>query len=912
MSITDDRDGIDDFAEESARDRAKAFSDFAKRSSRPNVDFNDIRTAALNNLDQIIDELIPASSRGKMKSGELWACNPSRNDRSPDSFSINTTTGLWHDFATDDSGDIFRLWRLVKGLTDDTDALFAIGKFLNVGPRGANGSSMPENVVNLYSARPQAEPPKEKKAKPPLGPIVATYDYTDLDGKLLYQVTRHEPKTFRQRRPDGNGGWINNLDGVKRVIYNWPRLGKLEDRDAEDRWVFVCEGEKDVDRVNAIAGPATWVSSGEWTEDCIAALAGFHVHILEDNDEAGRKKALAAKAALEGHAASVQIVRLPGLPEKGDVSDWLDADPARNGSELVWACIQARQEEAPPKCDIHPDGALCDDCADKNDQAGADDAPQRDANETIPDGDLPIIEIKDGQLSALATKAEEMLIEAGVPLYQRAGTLVRPIIETVDASRGRKTKVAQLRTLDTVYLRDLMGRYAIWLKYDARAKRMFPTNPPTETAATVLARVGDWTFPAISGVISAPTMRPDGSLLLEQGYDEATGLLLVEPPPMPVMPDQPTKKDALEALKLIEDLLKGFPFVDDVAQAVAISAIITPIVRGAFQVTPLHAARAPTAGSGKSFLLDTVAAIAIGQLMPVMSTGASEEETEKRLGAALLAGQPLISIDNISGELGGDALCQIIERPVVDIRILGRSERVRIEARGTSTYANGNNFVVVGDMCRRVITVNLDPAMERPELRQFKFDPIDMILKDRGKYIAAVLTICRAYVVAGKPNLAPKLASFEGWSDTVRSALIWLGKADPVASMESARAEDPERVELMEMMLAWQKVIGIGTGSRVKLVNVILRGTMTVKEDGNLLGQWEPKHPDLYAALEAVAYKATGKRGQKPDPRMLGAWLRRFRGRIIDGKRFACLANDKTAAEWWVEDVTKAKATAAG
>ena len=95
--------------------------------------------------------------------------------------------------------------------------------------------------------------------------------------------------------------------------------------------------------------------------------------------------------------------------------------------------------------------------------------------------------------------------------------------------------------------------------------------------------------------------------------------------------------------------------------------------------------------------------------------------------------------------------------------------------------------------------------MEQPELRQFKFDPVARVLADRGKYIAAALTICRAYMVAGKPNPAPKLASFEGWSDTVRSALIWLGKEDPVKSMETARAEDPERIELSDMLEAWER-----------------------------------------------------------------------------------------------------------
>jgi hypothetical protein len=315
---------------------------------------------------------------------------------------------------------------------------------------------------------------------------------------------------------------------------------------------------------------------------------------------------------------------------------------------------------------------------------------------------------------------------------------------------------------------------------------------------------------------------------------------------------------------LIEGLLVGFPFVDDVSRAVALSAILTPIVRGAFPVAPMHASRAPTAGTGKSFLWDTVAAIAIGQPMPVMSTGASEEETEKRLGAAMLAGQPLISIDNISGELGGDALCQIIERPVVEIRILGRSERVRIEARGTSTFATGNNFVILGDMCRRVITTNLDTQMEQPEFRQFDFDPVERVLANRGAYIAAALTICRAYFVAGRPGKAPQLASFEGWSDTVRSALIWLDRADPVKSMESARAEDPERVELGEMLEAWARVLGTGSSNRVKVSDAILRGMSMVKA-----GPVDPKGPPS-SILSLTAFRRAGKRssGAAATPRL--------------------------------------------
>ena len=103
---------------------------------------------------------------------------------------------------------------------------------------------------------------------------------------------------------------------------------------------------------------------------------------------------------------------------------------------------------------------------------------------------------------------------------------------------------------------------------------------------------------------------------------------------------------------------------------------------------------------------------------------------------------------------------------------------VNVDARSISFYANGNNIIVVGDLCRRVIRSRLDTETERPGDRKFKNNPREMVLADRGKYIAACLTICRAYIVAGRPNKLPQLHSYGEWSDTVRSALVWLGEAD--------------------------------------------------------------------------------------------------------------------------------------
>jgi hypothetical protein len=339
----------------------------------------------------------------------------------------------------------------------------------------------------------------------------------------------------------------------------------------------------------------------------------------------------------------------------------------------------------------------------------------------------PVIRIERGNLHGQATEGERALIAAGVPFYAHADELQKPIVDEVEATKGRKTKVARLASVGPDMLRDYLSRSVRWERYDERKKCLVPADPPRDVAAIILSREGEWQFPPTVGVITTPTLRPDGTILSQPGYDPATRLILMHPPALPVIPENPTRDDAAAALRLLDGLLDEFPFVDAASRSVALSELITPVVRGAMSVAPLHCNRAPTPGSGKSFLLDIASAISTGQPCPVISAGTDEFETEKRLGAALLKGQALIAIDNLNGELRGDALCQMIERPIVDVRILGLSRSVRIESRAT-LFATGNNIVPVGDVVRRVITSSLDSDLERPELRQFKGNPLDMVL----------------------------------------------------------------------------------------------------------------------------------------------------------------------------------------
>jgi putative DNA primase/helicase len=231
------------------------------------------------------------------------------------------------------------------------------------------------------------------------------------------------------------------------------------------------------------------------------------------------------------------------------------------------------------------------------------------------------------------------------------------------------------------------------------------------------------------------------------------------------------------------------------------------VVRGALTVAPMHVFKARTAGTGKSYLADTVSAICTGQPCPAISISPKEDETEKRLVGLLMGGYPICSIDNVNGELGGDLLCQAVERPIIRIRVLGKSDIFEVESRATF-FATGNNLRVRGDMVRRTVVCNLDANMERPELREFKGNPVQDVLADRGRYVSACLIIVRAYIAAGMPGRLKTIASFEDWSSTVRSALVWLGCEDPAASMEEAREDDPETSELNEILSVWHQEVG--------------------------------------------------------------------------------------------------------
>ncbi len=165
---------------------------------------------------------------------------------------------------------------------------------------------------------------------------VAAYDYRDETGSLLFQAVRFEPKDFRQRAPATDGGWTWSLAGVRRVLYRLPEL-----MSQPKRVVIVVEGEKDADRLFSAGFLATCnpMGAGKWQSEYSKSLVGRTVIVIPDNDQPGKDHAAAVGESLAPCASKVAILPLFGLPEKGDVSDWLDQ--GHTADELKELCRQA-------------------------------------------------------------------------------------------------------------------------------------------------------------------------------------------------------------------------------------------------------------------------------------------------------------------------------------------------------------------------------------------------------------------------------------------------------------------------------------------------------------------------------------------------------------------------------------------
>ncbi len=529
--------------------------------------------------------------------------------------------------------------------------------------------------------------------------------------------------------------------------------------------------------------------------------------------------------------------------------------------------------------------------------------PSREASDDgAAEGNRPLIRIRAGMMPETIDEAEQALLGAGLGLYQRGSIVVRPAMVPVAISGGRQIDAPRLIHVRAHHMAEAFTKAAYWERYDMRAGDWIPTDCSQRLAETYLAREGQWRLPVLTGIINAPTLREDGSILDQPGYDAQTGLLFdPQGERFPLLPREPDRDTALRALAFLRDLIGSFPFVTPADRSVALSAILTTLIRRSLPTAPLHGFNAPTAGTGKSMLVDIASMIATARPAPVIAQGKTEEEMEKRLGAALIAGDVLIAIDNCEEPLGGELICQAMTQTSLKVRILGTSLNAEVPSNATM-FATGNNLTFVGDMTRRAIRATLDAGVERPELRAFDRDPLALVAARRGDYVTAGLTILRAFHLAGRPEQSVPLGSFTAWSGWVRDALIWLGEADPCETMEGMRGADPKLEALTAALEEWRSVIGT---DRVTVREIIERAAA---QQTQLFGKAEYVNPEFREALLRVAGEGGAINGTR-----LGKWLSQHQNRIVAGHRIIAAGTTGNRARWQLDIVaTEAAASPDG
>lgn len=480
-------------------------------------------------------------------------------------------------------------------------------------------------------------------------------------------------------------------------------------------------------------------------------------------------------------------------------------------------------------------------------------------------------------LPAMLDHIAVCLRRANVNVYRMEDRLVyvfRWEIPSSDAEDGlhRDANALVTETMTDLRLLEYIIEHARFNKLDRRSGNLVIVAPPPKLASHFMASKDRWSFRILNGVIQAPTMRADGSLLTAEGYDRVSGLYLdtggVEFPPIS---HNPSKEEAERALALLKTPFEEFPFptTDDEfpplspSLSVALSAVLTGLIRRTLPAAPLHGFDAAEAGSGKGLACSIVTTIVTGNRATAINYSTTETEFRKLLFSALLANDQVIVLDNVTRPLEGDALNSCLTESRMGDRILGLSENASVPTNAL-LLANGNNLAVKGDMHRRIIACRIE-AGENPEQRRFKRPNVLACVEERRPaLVAAALTILRAYEVAGRPGAKelPEFGSFEQWSSRVRGALVWLGLADPCATRERFRLYDTERANLGAFLVALHELLGqpwFRVADLVKQVQVI-----------------EHDHP-LHAALEGA--------GLALDARSIGNYLAKSEGKTVDGLR---------------------------
>ena len=491
-------------------------------------------------------------------------------------------------------------------------------------------------------------------------------------------------------------------------------------------------------------------------------------------------------------------------------------------------------------------------------------------------------------VSNMAKAAEWLRREVGrqgaplAGLFRRGGGMVHtprigedgyiPLVDDEHSEDGP----AQVRSVDAAQLRARVNfRYEIH-KFVGKDKERVDATFPAD-AATLVYNAVDLApnLRPLAGVTHTPMLRKDGSVLSEEGYDEASARLYLPEPGMTVLPvpDVPTADEVRAAHDLISKMIADFPFNTDHDRANYLALLFTPLVRVVVPPPyPLGLIHAHQPGSGKGYLAMILRTLHGGALRPL--PGNNEEFRKQILSILAVTTAPVVQFDNVN-RLESTALDALLttdtwsDRPLgVTADVTGKNDRLWI--------ATGNNVGIGGDLLRRIRWVNIDPNTPNPEQRTgFAIADLPAWVRDhRGELLTALLTLLRAWVVAGKPH-GPKVGSddFSKWNEAMQGVLGVAGWPGTVGHVETIQQDsnddDSEWATFLAAALEWSK-----------------GKPWTVKD----MMTWV----DTDSLPSGMSGKSVGS---------VGMWMKNRKGRWAGGYVLRSAGLDKKVHRWQVEEV---------
>ncbi len=434
---------------------------------------------------------------------------------------------------------------------------------------------------------------------------------------------------------------------------------------------------------------------------------------------------------------------------------------------------------------------------------------------------------------------------------------------------------------------------------------------PSAQLVNMVRSEREWgTLPELKGILTAPVLRPDGSILQTDGYDEQTGYWLASEVEIEV-PEHPSAADVAGAKALILDqVLADFPWGTPASKANAVAMMFTPPLRSYLgALSPLFAVNASQPGNGKG-LLCTVAGTALG-----LTTQTMTDNTELRKTISTILGDttsPVIVLDNVEKPLRSPDLAAVLTMKYWSSRFLSHN-RLGTFLNDRCWIANGNQLVLAGDMLRRSIWIDLDYPYENPAARTgFKIKDLTGWLEgNRATLLRAQLILLRAWILAGAPRDEDQvMGSYMPWVQAMGGFCKFLGIKKFRANQDQVHAHDQGGDELGALYRAWRDVFGprfvaphdvheMGTtggafSDDTAAIRADLRGT---GDEAAAIGRLRAAYP-------------IGERTDKPLGVIgLGRYLKKFVGRWASGQTLLretdtrgnvsyAVANQKEAEAW--------------